>query len=68
MDNNCDATMKTDYRAAIGPNDKSPLQSICEMLEKSFLNLCAISTNQKVATAWIVRSQLSLSCLMENVD
>jgi len=25
--------MKTDYNAAIGPNDKSPLQSICEMLE-----------------------------------
>jgi len=25
--------MKTDYHAAIGPNDKSPLQSICEMLE-----------------------------------
>jgi len=25
--------MKTDYRAAIGPNDKSPLQSICETLE-----------------------------------
>jgi len=31
--NNCDATMKTDYRAVIGPNDKSPLQIICEMLE-----------------------------------
>jgi len=33
MDNNCDATMNTDYHAAIGLNDKSPLQSICEMLE-----------------------------------
>ena len=31
--NNCDATMNTDYRTAIKPNDKSPLQSICEMLE-----------------------------------
>jgi len=25
--------MKTDYCAAIAPNDKSPLQSICKMLE-----------------------------------
>jgi len=25
--------MNTDHRAAIGPNNKSPLQSICEMLE-----------------------------------
>jgi len=25
--------MNTDYRAAIGPHNKSPLQSICEMLE-----------------------------------
>jgi len=33
MDNsNCDATMNSDYRAAIRPNDKSSLQSICEML------------------------------------
>jgi len=54
--------MKTDYRAAIGSNNKSRLQSICEMLG----NLCGISTNQHVATTWIVRSQLS--CLVENVD
>jgi len=60
--------MKTDYRAAIRPNDKSPLQSICEMLEYRFRNLCAISTNRHVATAWIVRSQLSLSCLVGNVE
>jgi len=34
MDNsNCVATMNTDYCAAIGPNNKSPLRSICEMLE-----------------------------------
>jgi len=34
MDNsNCVATMNTDHRAAIGPNNKSPLQSICEMLK-----------------------------------
>jgi len=25
--------MNTDYRAAIGPNDKSSLQCICEMFE-----------------------------------
>jgi len=31
--NNCDATMNTDYCAAIGPNDKSPLQCNCEVLE-----------------------------------
>jgi len=30
---NCDATMNIDYRGAIGPNDKSPLHSICVMLE-----------------------------------
>jgi len=30
---NCDATMNTDHRAAIGLNDKSPIQRICEMLE-----------------------------------
>jgi len=45
--------MNTNYRAAIGPNDKSPLRSICEMLEKRFRSLCATSTNQQVATAWI---------------
>jgi len=57
--------MNTDYRAAIG----SSLQCICEMLE-SFRNLCATSANGgfTFATAWIVRSQLSLSCLVENVD
>jgi len=60
--------MKTDCHAVIGPNNKSSLQSICEMLEKRFRNLCAISTNQHVATAWIVRSQLLLSCLVENSD
>ena len=60
--------MNTDYRAAIGPNDKSPHQRICEMLVKRFRNLCATSTNQHVATAWIVRSQLSLLCLVENDD
>jgi len=65
---NRDATVNTDYRAAIGPNDKSPLQSICEMLGWCFRNLCAISTNQCVATAWIVRLQLSLSCLGKNVN
>jgi len=59
--------MNTDYHAAIKPNDKSPLQSICEMLEWRFCNLCATSTNQYVATACIVRWKLSLSCLMENV-
>jgi len=47
--------MNTDYRAAIGSNEKSPLQSICEMLEQRFRNFCAISTNQHIATAWIVR-------------
>jgi len=25
--------MNTEYRAAIVPNDKSPLQCVCEMLE-----------------------------------
>jgi len=25
--------MNTDYHTAIGPNDKSPLRRICEMLE-----------------------------------
>jgi len=59
MDNsNCDATMNTDYRFAIGLIVKSPLQHICEMLEQRFRNLCANSTYQHVATAWIVRSQL----------
>jgi len=59
--------MKTDYRAVIGPYHKSPLRSICEMFEWHFHNLCAVSTDQHIATAWIVRSQLSLSWL-ENVD
>jgi len=60
--------MNTDYSTAIGPNNKSSLQSICEMLEKRFCNLCATSMIQHIATAWIVRSQLSLSRLVENVD
>jgi len=60
--------MNTDYHAAIGPNNKSPLQSICEMLEWGSRNLCVTSTTQHVARAWIVRSQLSLPCLVENVD
>jgi len=62
--------MNTDHRAAIGPNDKSSLQCIREMLEWRFRNLGATSTNAgfMFATAWIVRSQLSLSCLVEYVD
>jgi len=67
---NCDATINTDYGAAIGLNDKSSLQWICEMFEQRSRSLCATSTNAgfTFATAWIARSQLSLSCLMENVD
>jgi len=62
--------MTTDYRAVIGPNDKSSLQYICEMLEWRSRSLCTTSTNAgfTFAAAWIVRSQLSLSCLVENVD
>jgi len=62
--------MNTDHRAAIGPNDKSSLQCICEMFEQRSRDLCATSTNAgfTFATPWNVRSQLSLSCLMENVD
>jgi len=37
--------MTTDHRAAIGPNDKSSLQCICEMLEQRFRSLCATATN-----------------------
>jgi len=51
---NCDTKMNAYYRAAIRPNNKSPLQSICKMLVYCFRNLCAMSTNQRVATAWIV--------------
>jgi len=64
----CDATMSTDRHAAIRLIAKSSLQRICEMLEYRFRNLCATSTNQCIATAWIVRSQLSLACLVKNVD
>jgi len=46
----------------------SAFQSICEMLEQCFRNLCATSMTQHIATAWIVRSQWSLSCLVEIVD
>jgi len=57
--------MNTEYRAAIRPNEFN-----CEMLELRSRDLCATSTNAgfTFATAWIVRSQLSLSCLVENVD
>jgi len=46
--------MNTGYRAAIGPNDKSSLQCICEMLEHRSRSLCATSTNAGFTFATII--------------
>jgi len=58
MDNsNCDATMNTDYRAAIRLNDNHHFNVFVKCWSSASVT-CVTSTHHCAATAWIVISQL----------